>query len=60
MEQINLSKSTIYLIDTVKSFLFWILSKLDFPYISQSIKAVSQKLEILRSSKRVFWIFLYK
>ena len=62
MEPVNLSESKIYLIDAVKIFLFWILSKLDFPYRSKSVKVVSEKLEILiislRSSKRVFWIFL--
>ena len=57
MEPVNLSESTIYLIDAVK-ILFWILSKLDFPYRSKSVKAVSEKLEILilislKSSKRV-------
>ena len=36
MEPVNLSESTAYLIDTVKNFLFWILSKLDFPYRSKS------------------------
>ena len=65
MEPVNLSESKIYLIDAVKIFLFWILSKLDFPYRSKSVKAVSEKLEILilislRSSKRVFWIFVKK
>ena len=34
MEPVNLSESKIYLIDAVKFFLFWILSKLDFPYRS--------------------------
>ena len=62
MEPVNLSESKIYLIDAVKIFLFWILSKLDFPYRSKSVKVVSEKLEILiislRSCKRVFWIFL--
>ena len=63
MKPVNLSESTRYFIDTVKIFLFWILSKLDFPYRSKSVKAVSEKLEILilislRSSKRVFRIFL--
>ena len=63
MEPSNLSESTIYLIDTVKIFLFWILSKLDFRYRSKLVNPVSEKLEILilislRSSKRVFWIFL--
>ena len=63
MEPVNLSESKVYLIDTVKIFLFWILSKLDCPYRSKSFKAVSQKLEILilislRSSKRVFQMFL--
>ena len=63
MEPANLSESTIYLIDTVKIFLFWILSKLDFRYRSKLVNAVSEKLEILilislRSSKRVFRIFL--
>ena len=58
MEPVNLSESKIYLIDAVKIFLFWILSKLDFPYRSKSVKAVSEKLEILilislKSSKRV-------
>ena len=58
-----LSESTIYLIGTVKIFLFWILSKLNFPYRSKSVKAVSQRFEILilitlRSSKRVLWIML--
>ena len=62
MEPVNLSESKIYLIDAVK-ILFCILSKLDFPYRSKSVKAVSEKLEILilislRSSKRVFRIFL--
>ena len=57
MEPVNLAQSTIYLINTVKIFLFWILSKLDFPYRSKSVKAVSEKFEILilltlRSSKR--------
>ena len=65
MEPVNLSESKIYLIDAVKIFLFWILSKLDFPYRSKSVKAVSEKLEILilislRSSKRVFRIFVKK
>ena len=58
MEPVNLSESKIYLIEVVKIFLFWILSKLDFPYWSKSAKAVSEKLEILilislKSSKRV-------
>ena len=47
MEPVNLSESTRYFIDAVKIFLFWILSKLDFPYRSKSVKAVSEKLEIL-------------
>ena len=38
MEPVNLSESTIYLIDAVKIFLFWILSKLDFSYRSKSVK----------------------
>ena len=63
MEPVNLSESKIYLIDAVKIFLFWILSKLDFPYRSKSVKAISKKLEILMlislwSAKRVFRIFL--
>ena len=63
MEPVNLSESKIYLIDAVKIFLFWILSKLDFPYRSKSVKVVSEKLETLilisfRSYKRVFRIFL--
>ena len=63
MEPVNLSESTIHLIDTVKIFLFCILSKLDFLYKSKSVKAVSEKFEILilitlRSSKRVLQIFL--
>ena len=63
MEPVNLSESTIYLIDAVKIFLFWILSKLDFPYRSKSFKAVPEKFEILilitlRSSKRAFRTFL--
>ena len=63
MEPVNLSESIIYLIDAIKIFLFWILSKLDFPYRSKSVKAVSEKFEILilitlRSSKRVSQIFL--
>ena len=58
-----LSESTIYLIGAVKIFLFWILSKLNFPYRSKSVKAVSQRFEILilitlRSPKRVLWIML--
>ena len=62
MEPVNLSESTIYLIDAVK-ILFWILSKLDFPYRSKPVKTVSEKLEILIlislwSSKRVLWIFV--
>ena len=62
MEPVNLSESKIYLIVAVK-IVFWILSKLDFPYRSKSVKAVSEKLEILilislRSSKRVFQMFL--
>ena len=57
MEPVNLSEPKVYLTDTVKIFLFWILSKLD--------KAVSEKIEILilislSSSKRVFRIFLLK
>ena len=61
MEPVNLSESTIYLIDAVKILLFWILSKLDFPYRSKSVKAVSEKFEILilitlRSSRRVLRI----
>ena len=47
MEPVNLSESTIYLIDAVKVFLFWILSKLDFSCRSTSVKAISEKLEIL-------------
>ena len=47
MEPVNFSDSKIYLIGLVKIFLFWILSKLDFPYKSTSVKAVSEKLEIL-------------
>ena len=47
MEPAKLSESTIYLIDTVKIFLFWILSKLDIRYRSKSVNAVSEKLEIL-------------
>ena len=63
MEPVNISESTIYLIDAVKIFLFWILLKLDFPYKSKSVKAVSQKFEILilitlRSSKRVLRMLL--
>ena len=63
MEPVNLSESTIYLIDAVKIFLFWILSKLDFPCRSKSVKAVSEKFEILilitlRSSKSVSRILL--
>ena len=63
MEPVNLSESTIYLIDAVKIFLFWILSKLDFSHRSKSVKAVSEKFEILilitlRSSKRVLRILL--
>ena len=63
MEPVNLSESTIYLIDAVKIFLFWILSKLDFPYGSKSVKAVLEKFEILiltalRSSKWVLRILL--
>ena len=46
MEPVNLSESKIYLIVSVK-IVFWILSKLDFPYRSKSVKAVSEKLEIL-------------
>ena len=42
MEPVNLSASTIYLIDAVKMFLFWILSKLYFPYRSKSVKVVSE------------------
>ena len=62
MELVNLSESKIYLIDAVK-ILFWILSKLDFPYRSKPVKKVSEKLEILIlislwSSKRVLWIFV--
>ena len=57
MEQVNLSESTINLRDAVKKFLFWILSKLDFPYRRKNVKAVSETFEILilitlRSSKR--------
>ena len=44
MKPVNLSESTRYFIDTVKIFLFWILSKLDFPYRSKSVNAVSKKL----------------
>ena len=63
MEPVNLSESTIYYIDADKIFLFWILSKLDFPCRSKSVKAVSRKFEILilttlRSSKRVLQILL--
>ena len=63
MEPVNLSESTTYLIDTVKIFLFWILSKLHFSYRSKSVKAFSGQVEILilillRSSKRVLQIFL--
>ena len=63
MEPVNLSESTIHLIDAVKIFLFWILSKLHFPNRSNSIKAASEKFEILmliivRSSKRVLWILV--
>ena len=63
MEPVNLSESKICLIDAVKIFLLWILSKLDFPYRSKSVKVVSEKLEILilislRASKRVFRIFV--
>ena len=66
MEPVNLSESAIYLIYTVKISLYsyyCYFFKLDFPYRSKSVKAVSEKLEILilislRSSKRVFWIFL--
>ena len=47
MEPVNLSVSEIYVIDTVKIVLFWILLKLDFPYRSKSVKAFSEKLEIL-------------
>ena len=62
-EPVNFSESTIYLIDTGKIFFFWILSKLDLPYRSKSVKAVSEKIEILilitlRSSKMVLRIFL--
>ena len=64
-EPVNFSESTIYLIDTGKIFFFWILSKLDLPCRSKSVKAVSEKIEILilitlRSSKMVLRIFLYK
>ena len=63
MEPVNLSGSTIYLTDAAKILLFWILSKLDFPYRSKSVKAVLEKFEILiliklRSSKRVSRILL--
>ena len=63
MEPVNLSESKIYLIDAVKIFLYWILSTLDFPYRSKSLKAVAEKLKILilislRSSKRIFRIFV--
>ena len=56
MKPINLSEPTIYFIDAVKIFIFWILSKLDFPYRSKSVKEISEKIEILilitlRSSK---------
>ena len=47
MEPVSLSESKIYLIDAVKVFSFWILSKRDFPCRSKSVKAVSEKLEIL-------------
>ena len=47
MELVNLSESTIYLTDAANIFLFWILSKPDFPYRSKSVKAISEKLEIL-------------
>ena len=47
MEPVNLSESTIYLTDAAKILLFWILSKLDFPYRSKSVKATSEKIEIL-------------
>ena len=63
MELVNFSESAIYLTDAVKMFLFWVLSKRDFPYRSKSVKAISKKNEILilitlRLSKRVFWILL--
>ena len=66
MEPVNVSESTIYLIYTVKIFLYsyyCYFFKLDFPCRSKSDKAVSEKLEIFilitsRSSKRDFWIFL--
>ena len=65
METVNLSESTIYFIDAVRILLFWILSKLDFPYRSKSVKAFSEKFEILilitlRSYKKVSWILLEK
>ena len=56
-------ESTINLIDAVKIILYWILSKLAFPYRSKSVKAVSESFKMLtlitlRSSKRVLQILL--
>ena len=63
MELVNLSESTINLIDAVKIILFSILSKLVSPYRGKSLKAVSEIFKILtlitlRSSKRVLQILL--
>ena len=55
MEPVNLSESIIYLIDAIKIFLFWILSKLDFPCRNKPLKAVSEKLETFSN---IFQIFL--
>ena len=62
MEPADLLESTIYF-DAVKIFLFWILSKIDFPKRSKSVKPVSEKFKILilitlRSFKRVLRILL--
>ena len=43
IKPVKLSGSTIYLTDTVK-ILFWIVSKLVFPYRSKSVKETSFRL----------------
>lgn len=43
MEPINLSESTVHLTDAIKIFLFWILSKLEFPHRNKSVKTVPEK-----------------
>ena len=58
IKPVKLSGSTIYLTDTVKIFLFWIVSKLVFPYRSKSVKETSFRLsseKIETCSRQVYF-----